>query len=222
MRYSIDGNIEIEEVCRTPSYFSIISYVHVITDSSMTVTIPRNVLCYLMVDNTVEPIILVDGVEVEFNESNRNDSALDFTFELESGSTQIEIVRTFPPYESPTKCLSPQSQLKLGISVEEIACDNYMIRMKKISDGLPICVTKETSLKLIERGYSTENPMSFASTCKSNGGKWLEQYYECESVSEQVCKTMNGNYRECGSMCRHEKNPDDMCPMGCIQLCTAN
>jgi hypothetical protein len=33
--------------------------------------------------------------------------------------------------------------------------------------------------------------------CRENKGKWLEEYKECESASQQWCEAANGHFDEC-------------------------
>ena len=48
-------------------------------------------------------------------------------------------------------------QLKFGILPEDITCHDNMELIFKDSDGSPACVTSETKLKLMERGWSSTN-----------------------------------------------------------------
>jgi hypothetical protein len=50
----------------------------------------------------------------------------------------------------------PLKQLKLGISAEEIKCKQDLHLVIKASNGKPICVTPETKIKLIKRGWANE------------------------------------------------------------------
>ncbi len=49
--------------------------------------------------------------------------------------------------------LSPQKQLKLGIDIEEIQCNETLLLLVKY-DGSPGCVTQKTHTELIKRGWS--------------------------------------------------------------------
>jgi len=35
--------------------------------------------------------------------------------------------------------------------------------------------------------------------CVQNGGEWLEQYQECEGISEQACIELGGTFNDCAS-----------------------
>lgn len=60
--------------------------------------------------------------------------------------------------------------------------------------------------------------------CTLNGGTWVEDYYECENISEKVCSAKNGIFTSCASSCRHliEENPgvtNVMCTEECVNVC---
>jgi endonuclease/exonuclease/phosphatase family metal-dependent hydrolase len=55
--------------------------------------------------------------------------------------------------------------------------------------------------------------------CAENNGTWLEKYHECESVSQQWCKTAGGRFEGCASACRHASEPGP-CTMQCVPVCT--
>lgn len=55
--------------------------------------------------------------------------------------------------------------------------------------------------------------------CISNGGNWIDEYNECEMISEEDCKNMNGLFFECTSACRHSLDPNVICTMQCVPVC---
>ncbi|MGM5488200.1 MAG: putative hemolysin [Nanobdellota archaeon] len=58
-----------------------------------------------------------------------------------------------------------------------------------------------------------------AQLCKDNGGKWLEEFNECEGLSEEVCEANDGSFNNCASACRHD--PDaEMCTTQCVMVCS--
>ena len=59
-------------------------------------------------------------------------------------------------------------------------------------------------------------------TCTSLGGKWLEEYNECEGMPADTCIELGGEYNECGSACRHAEDPITPCTLQCIQFCSFN
>jgi endonuclease/exonuclease/phosphatase family metal-dependent hydrolase len=54
--------------------------------------------------------------------------------------------------------------------------------------------------------------------CREDNGTWLEEYKECESVSQQWCKESGGHFEACESACRHASNPGP-CTMQCVPVC---
>lgn len=60
---------------------------------------------------------------------------------------------------------------------------------------------------------------SLAELCAEHGGEWLEEYRECEGISEQACTELNGTFNDCASACRND--PDaEFCTMQCVMVCS--
>ncbi len=55
--------------------------------------------------------------------------------------------------------------------------------------------------------------------CLESGGKWLEEYQECEYMRPDTCKALGGEYNGCASACRHNPEPG-MCIRMCVQVCS--
>lgn len=55
-------------------------------------------------------------------------------------------------------------------------------------------------------------------SCRANNGVWLEQYQECESISQQWCEQNNGQFNDCASACRHDAEAD-VCIEVCVPVC---
>ncbi len=55
-------------------------------------------------------------------------------------------------------------------------------------------------------------------TCQENGGIWLNEYRECESVSLKWCEKHNGVFDGCGSACRHQAT-STTCITECVPVC---
>jgi hypothetical protein len=54
--------------------------------------------------------------------------------------------------------------------------------------------------------------------CVMNGGESLEQFSECEGISQDTCEELQGEFQECESACRND--PDAaFCTQQCIQVC---
>ena len=59
------------------------------------------------------------------------------------------------------------------------------------------------------------------SICELNDGEWLEDYNECEYISESVCSEMGGEFDECASACRNDPDyPEVACTMQCVPVCS--
>jgi hypothetical protein len=58
-------------------------------------------------------------------------------------------------------------------------------------------------------------------SCEDSGGKWLEEYNECEGISESECDDLGGNFYPCESACRHDPSAD-VCIQVCVQVCKFN
>jgi hypothetical protein len=87
-----------------------------------------------------------------------------------------------------------------------------------------VCVTYDGQ-KFIESvspipTETLQQPNEYESICTSNGGVWLNEYYECEGIDAQTCKNSGGVFNECGSACRHNPNQNAPCTMMCIPFCT--
>ncbi|MBI5147263.1 MAG: hypothetical protein HZA84_08645 [Thaumarchaeota archaeon] len=121
---------------------------------------------------------------------------------------------------------SPLSQYKRE-SRNDIKCQTGLELLRRVSDGFPACVKSETKIELVKRGWGSETwPFSsvqggfpLPATCVQNGGNWLEEYDECEYVSEEQCSLMGGQYEE-KSSCRHSLNPSGWCSGEGIPVCT--
>lgn len=57
-----------------------------------------------------------------------------------------------------------------------------------------------------------------AALCAANDGKWLEEFLECEGVSKDWCTRNNGQFNECESACRHDKEAT-VCILMCVPVC---
>ncbi|MGM5483063.1 MAG: putative hemolysin [Nanobdellota archaeon] len=72
------------------------------------------------------------------------------------------------------------------------------------------------------RGECPENETNIksdlAKNCEDNGGKWLEQFNECEGIGNESCQEMGGNFNQCASACRNDPNAT-VCTMQCVPVC---
>jgi hypothetical protein len=63
---------------------------------------------------------------------------------------------------------------------------------------------------------SGERTISTESKCKILGGVWLENWGECENITEDQCTELDGTYANCESACRHDPTAEV-----CIEICVA-
>ena len=59
-----------------------------------------------------------------------------------------------------------------------------------------------------------------ATICTDEGGTWLAEYGECESLSTETCTELGGIDEECASACRHNSDPAAPCTMQCVHVCS--
>lgn len=63
-----------------------------------------------------------------------------------------------------------------------------------------------------------KNTISLTEDCAANGGKWLDDFNECETANEEWCKKSGGQFFECESACRN--NPEaQICTLQCVMVC---
>ena len=56
-------------------------------------------------------------------------------------------------------------------------------------------------------------------SCENIGGTYLEEFDECEGISEDGCAALGGTFDPCGSACRND--PDaEFCTMQCVPFCS--
>lgn len=60
---------------------------------------------------------------------------------------------------------------------------------------------------------------SFSQKCFSEEGFWLDEYSECEGVSQNWCENNGGVFSECGSACRHDEGAV-FCTLQCVPFCS--
>jgi len=54
--------------------------------------------------------------------------------------------------------------------------------------------------------------------CENYKGFWIDDFSECEYISEDDCLTNGGYFNSCASACRHDANAE-MCTMQCVPVC---
>ncbi|MCG8683393.1 MAG: hypothetical protein MI892_00840, partial [Desulfobacterales bacterium] len=54
--------------------------------------------------------------------------------------------------------------------------------------------------------------------CRDGGGTWLEDFRECEGISETDCNSMGGSYDACANACRNDPEAE-ACILLCVPVC---
>jgi hypothetical protein len=70
---------------------------------------------------------------------------------VKAGSVNYQKPATISVLHMP---MSPRKQLADGVSPENVVCADGLVLIKKISNGLPVCVKPQTAHKLVERGWA--------------------------------------------------------------------
>jgi hypothetical protein len=125
--------------------------------------------------------------------------------------------------------LPPLKQIKSGIALIDVKCNEGKYVVYKRDRMSAACVTQETENKLIfERGWAalrlglpaTDNlPRDL---CSFYQGKWLAEYKECNLLEIPLqCSLLGGVYNECASACRHDPDfPNVICTDNCVEVCS--
>ena len=82
--------------------------------------------------------------------------------------------------------------------------------------SVPVSNNNQTN---INSNNHSNNGLDLSQKCQDANGKWLEEYNECEGISEQECQELGGQYDNCASACRHDPN-SAVCTMQCVMVCS--
>lgn len=86
------------------------------------------------------------------------------------------------------------------------------------------CEFERETFKLNQKVADLLNRLDWidlAGTCNLNGGKWLEEYRECEGLDKTWCLENNGIFKDCESVCRHDSGAQ-VCNLQCVFVCELN
>lgn len=76
-----------------------------------------------------------------------------------------------------------------------------------------------STFRFLDQPTTTFN---YQSQCESfTGGKWLDEYRECENISPDECGQMHGTYENCASACRYNPKAEN-CTENCVRVCIVN
>ena len=121
---------------------------------------------------------------------------------------------------------SPLKQIKQGVALVDVICNEGKIPVYKYDAMSVACVSLDTESKLIKRGWALlrlhmpgDDPLK--ALCDRYQGNWLDEYLECEYISSEQCSLMGGQFSECESACRND--PDaEICTLQCVVVCFIN
>lgn len=120
------------------------------------------------------------------------------------------------------------------IRVTYVYDENYNKKITRVKKYLKIeeVVDYETCVQY--RGYNdyhnfprecTVGQVTFKETieevkqiCESKNGNWIDEFNECEFISEDDCYQLDGDFFECESACRNNLEAET-CIMMCVQVC---
>ena len=91
----------------------------------------------------------------------------------------------------------PLQQIKAGVALVDIQCNEGKYIVYKSNRMAAACVTADTESELIKRGWALlrlamyDVPAEIA-LCEYYGGNWLDSHNECEYVSPLQCSLMGG------------------------------
>ena len=100
----------------------------------------------------------------------------------------------------------------------QVIIDNPDLRLQMIGNMMERPEVNEQMKYMMEQENMGSRMMSPQSLCQKYGGNWLDEFNECELISQEQCAVMNGTFKECESACRHM--PDaEVCTTQCVPVC---
>lgn len=129
--------------------------------------------------------------------------------------------KKFPP---------PLKQIKEGVALVDIKCNEGKNVVYKYNRMSAACVSSETESKLVSLGWAALR-LGMSATdnvardlCQFYEGRWIDEYNQCENLqSEMHCSLIGGEYNACASACRNSPDyPNIACTANCVQVCTVD
>ncbi|HXV38699.1 MAG TPA: hypothetical protein VD699_03925 [Nitrosopumilaceae archaeon] len=169
LKYDIEGGSVIQ-ICKSQNARAVIAKIDAKQDGKITIKIPRKMVYSL---NTLEcdegrPFILMDSEEILPINSLRNKTDNVITIGFSKGIHKIEFVGTeIIPYPSPSmlcgiamgydsQFLPPRFQLKNGVPLEGIRCNEELELIMNSKNGKPACVRPQGIANLIKQGWTRQ------------------------------------------------------------------
>ncbi len=163
--------------------------------------------------NENHPIIINDSgkyyLEVKFD-----DVFIKREFTVRQNHSGVNIDNT--DYSNSQEFLHPLKQIKNGISLIDVKCNEGKIKVVKHDRMSVACVNNDTEVetKLIERGWATmrfhtEEDTSAHALCNNYEGKWHSEYEGCRgNITNLQCSLMGGKFVDGLKICY-----DGICPV---------
>ena len=149
-------------------------------------------------------LILLDGEEEGYeviSTSSPEDSLVVWKFESVSKATEIELTVNSAiekrMSEEDQHAVSPLKQIKNGVPLDYIKCNEEKIPAYKFDMANVSCVSEKTKDKLVERGWAVKDPgLSYQNRgiylCNAYDRDWSEEEKTCKSTTPKQCSLMGG------------------------------
>ncbi len=121
------------------------------------------------------------------------------------------------------KELSPLNQIKSGVALIDVKCNEEKVKVIKYDKMSIACVFEETQNELWERGWATmrfytQEDTSSNALCSNYEGKWHPKYEGCREITDLQCSLMGGKFVDNLKICY-----DGICPVDkTYTLCVTN
>lgn len=165
----------------------------------LTITIPRKALDASDELGHAGHIIIGDGKEVPFEETNADSESRTLHMTFANGAKKLEIIAAYipelipkngmpcgvadaeePPFYS---LLPPLRQLSNDVPKDQVQCREGLVLASKSSDDSPACVRPETKQMLVETGWAS---VDHAEMPKKQAEISAIQYRYSQEVNKQV------------------------------------
>ena len=115
-----------------------------------------------------------------------------------------------------TGCASTGAKIDNSVTKQFVASEQVVeqiIELEKQGIITNVMVMESNPAQVVATG--SEKVLACVS---SEGGRWLQEYNECEYLPRQQCENLGGEFNECASACRHDPEAM-MCILMCVQVC---
>lgn len=143
-------------------------------------------------------------------------------FAVRKNHTGISLDRTV--YPASWEMLSPLKQIKSGIAIIDVQCNEGKSPAYKYNRMSVACVSEETLVELWSRGWATmrfytDEDTSPHALCNNYDGKWHPEHNGCRGdISDLQCSLMGGKFVDNLKICYN-----DICPENkTYTLCVVN